>query len=160
MVNHLQCAAEMTNQHAYHTLVHHNHYPNNTGFWKAFRRHFPPLRLILKYNTLQAQSSFYKSKRWDCIYYFFLAPFPLWTWLLLFIWRTRRAAWLGTWRSSVSKTGWGWCVPWLWSEPLTDVISSINLLTFARPRQWESMKRNSTEATTDKRKKILKRKCP
>lgn len=78
----------------------------------------------------------------------FFVPFLLGMWLLLFIWRTRRGVSLRTWRTSVSKTGSGWCVSCLWSELLTDVTSSINLLTFARPRQWESTKRNSTEEIT------------
>lgn len=38
----------------------------------AFGRRFPPLCLILQYNTLQAQSSSYKSKGWGCIYFSFL----------------------------------------------------------------------------------------
>ena len=160
MANRLQCAAKMKKPACLPQLSAPQPLSQVMLIPLAFGRHFPPFCFILQCNTLQAQRSFYQSNGWDCIWgFFFWFPFSLWTWLLLFIWRTCWAVSLGTWRSSVSKMGSGQCIPCLWSEPLTDVISSINLLTFARPSQWESMK-IKYKSNIKKRKKILKRNCP
>lgn len=139
---------------------------NNTDFWKAFRRHFPTLCLISHSNTLQAQGTFYKSKGWDCFY----SPPPqspspckcsscslLGEPAKLCPWGREGA---GCQRQNQADTFLA-C-----DQSLTPMwFGSVYLFTFAIPRQWESTKRNSTEATTlkkikIKKKKILKRNYP
>jgi len=128
---------------------------SNTDFWEAFRRHFPSPLSYSAVVSIKALSTNQKDESGSIAP---PLPFSLWVWLLLSHWRTCQAVPLRTRRSRVPRTGSGWRVPCLQSEPHTHVIGSIYLLTFARPRQRENTKRNSTEATTLKKIKIKKKK--
>lgn len=110
---------------------------SNTDFWEAFRRHFPSPLSYSAVVSIKALSTNQKDESGSIAP---PLPFSLWVWLLLSHWRTCQAVSLRTRRSRVPRTGSGWRVPCLQSEPHTHVIGSIYLLTFARPRQRENTK--------------------
>lgn len=152
MGNYLHCASKMTEPKCL---------PRLSATWLLSQvvlitLYFPLLCRIIQYNSLQVQNSFYRSKGWDCIYLIFFGPlFPCGLGSCFLFGEPAELCHLGHEGGSV-KDG----IRLLHSSPareiLSDVISSINLLTLARPTRGKAWRETEQKQQHKKRKIILK----